>query len=588
MTQRAFTKHYTGRMRRSCCVRGFDTVTILGTWLLGAATGACQVAAPGPVPVHIRVHAADKLGAFHPIWAYFGYDEPNYTYTPHGKKLVGELGSLSPSPVYIRTHFLLATGNGKASLKFGSTNAYTEDAAGRPVYDWSLVDRIFDTYLQAGAKPFVEIGFMPQALSSKPEPYFGGEWIPGQPNTGYSAGWSYPPTDYRKWGELVYQWARHAAEKYGAREAASWYWEVWNEPDISYWHGTPEEYNRLYDFAVDGVKRALPSARVGGPASTGPSNAKAGAFLRQFLEHCASGRNEATGGTGSPLDFVTYHAKGSPKLVDGHVRMGLAKEARDVDEGLNILSAFPAFRQLPVVLSEADPEGCAACSARIYPQNAYRNGALYAAYTAVMLKTIMELAGRRGMTVAGMLTWAFEFEDQPWFDGFRTLATNGVDKPILNLFRMAGLLHGDRVRTESSSAVNLDTILAEGVSAQRDVDGLAVRSDHEVSALVWNYHDDDVCTPAVPVVLEISELPPSDGRVLVHQYLIDQTHSNAWTAWKAMGSPQAPTAAQVAELEAVGGLALGQSPAWMTAANGRVDITAVLSCQAVSLVQVTW
>ncbi len=101
-----------------------------------------------------------------PIWNYFGYDEPNYTYSPNGKKLLGELATLSPAPVYVRVHNLLTTGDGSASLKWGSTNVYTEDAAGKPVYSWTLLDRIFDTFHAAGIKPLVEIGFMPEALST--------------------------------------------------------------------------------------------------------------------------------------------------------------------------------------------------------------------------------------------------------------------------------------------------------------------------------------------------------------------------------------------------------------------------------------
>ena len=111
-------------------------------------------------PVTIQVDAASPVGPMKPIISYFGYDEPNYTYMKNGKKLVGELAALSYTPVYIRAHHLLCTGDGEAALKWGSTNAYTEDAAGKPVYDWTIVDKIMDTYIQAKAKPFVEIGFM--------------------------------------------------------------------------------------------------------------------------------------------------------------------------------------------------------------------------------------------------------------------------------------------------------------------------------------------------------------------------------------------------------------------------------------------
>jgi xylan 1,4-beta-xylosidase len=544
-----------------------------------AACGAAQN------PVTIRVNAGEATGPFKPIYGYFGYDEPNYTYTKNGKKLVGELAALGGGPVYIRTHFMLATGDGTPGLKWGSTNAYTEDASGKPVYDWTITDRIFDTYLQAGAKPFVEIGFMPQALSAKPDPYHP-TWIPGGKNDQYSIGWSYPPKDYAKWGELVYQWVRHTAEKYGRAEVAGWYWEVWNEPDISYWHGTPEEYDKLYDYAVDAVKRALPEAKVGGPATTGPSGQRSGGYLRQFLEHCSTGKNFATGATGSPLDFITYHAKGRPTVAEGHVRMGIAKNAEDVEKGFQIVAAFPKFRNLPIVLSESDPEGCAACSARVYPQNAYRNGPLYASYTAAMMKNIFELADREKTNIAGMLTWAFEFEDQPYFDGFRTLATNGIDKPVLNLFRMAGMMRGERVRVESDGGVPLQALVAGGVRGTPDVDAMAVRGDRDLSVLAWNYHDDDLPAPGAEVRIEVAGM--KDGRVLMRHYRIDETHSNAWTAWKQMGSPQKPTAEQYVALEAAGQLQLLESPRWVDVRGGAVKLEFGLPRQGVSLVQLGW
>jgi xylan 1,4-beta-xylosidase len=533
------------------------------------------------------VNAAQTVGPYKPIYGYFGYDEPNYTYTANGRKLIGELAALSRDSVYIRTHFMLTTGNGTPGLKWGSTNAYTEDAFGKPVYDWTIVDRILDTYLHAGAKPFVEIGFMPQALSSRPDPYQP-TWIPGAKNEQYNIGWTYPPKDYSKWRELVYQWVRHSLERYGRNEVESWYWEVWNEPDIGYWHGTPEEYDKLYDYSADAVKDALPSAKVGGPASTGPSDERAGKFLHQFLAHCTSGKNFATGATGAPLDFITYHAKGRPAVSDDHVRMGIAKHMEDVQRGIEIVARFSKFRSLPIVLSESDPEGCAACSARVYPQNAYRNGALYPAYTAVMMKSIFELADRAQANIAGMLTWAFEFEGQPYFDGFRTLATNGVDKPILNLFRMAGLMQGERVKVESTGNVELSAMLREGVRGAPDIDALAVRSDHDISVLAWNYHDYDIPELDAKVQLNMAGIPVNTKRVLLRHYRIDQTHSNAYTMWKQFGSPQNPTPEQYVALQAAGRLQQLESPIRIEIHEGATKLDFVLPRQAISLVQLGW
>ena len=268
--------------------------------------------------------------------------------------------------------------------------------------------------------------------------------------------------------------------------------------------------------------------------------------------------------------------------------MGIAKNAQDVAKGLQIVGAFPKLRGLPIILSESDPEGCAACSARVYPQNAYRNTTLYPAYTAAMLKNIFELADRDRANIEGMLTWAFEFEGQPYFDGFRTLATNGIDKPVLNLFRMAGLMSGDRVKVESGGAVALDSMLSRGVPAEPDIDALAVRSGHDIAVLAWNYHDDDVPGPEASVALKVAGLPAAAARVLVRHYRIDQNHSNAYTVWKQMGSPQHPTPEQYTALEAAGQLQELESPRWIASHGGAAEVNFKLPRQGVSLVQLSW
>jgi len=180
-----------------------------------------------PIPVTIRVDAEAPVGPFRPIWRFFGADEPNYATLPHGRKLMGELGAMAPGQVYFRAHNLLTSGDGTPGLKWGSTNAYTEDDEGRPVYDWTILDAIFDTYLERGVRPYAQIGFMPEALSRKPQPYRHA-WTPKARYEEIYTGWAHPPKDYAQWGELVYQWAAHCVERYGAEEVRRWYWETWN------------------------------------------------------------------------------------------------------------------------------------------------------------------------------------------------------------------------------------------------------------------------------------------------------------------------------------------------------------------------
>ncbi len=554
--------------------------------VLGLAALLAAGKAPGPRPeqrVAIRVRANAPAGTLEPVWAYFGYDEPNFTYTKLGTKLLSELVASSPAPVHIRTHNLLTTGDGTPALKWGSTNAYSEDAAGRPVYDWTILDRIFDAYRDAGAVPFVEIGFMPEALSVHPEPYQH-HWPKGPLWTG----WAYPPKDYGKWAGLVRQWVEHCAARYGREQVATWRWEVWNEPDIGYWQGTPDEYFKLYDYTAEAVKSALPEAQVGGPATTGPANPRAAAFLRNFLEHCRHGVNAATGKTGAPLDFISFHAKGTTRFMGGHVEMDVGKQLRDVAAGFEIVSHSPGFEKLPIILSESDPEGCAACDALTHPENGYRNTAQYASYEAEALGGTLELAARYRINLAGVLTWAFEFENQPIFAGFRTLATHGIDKPVLNAFRLFGLLGEERIDATSSAALPLDEAIRSGLHESSDVNVLAARDARSVSVLVWNYRDDDV--PAFPaqVELQVEGLSRAPGRVLVEHYRIDGETSNSYSAWRKMSSPPEPSPEQLGQLRAAGQLQLLGSPQWVPVNGASLKLDFPLPPQAVSLVRLSW
>jgi xylan 1,4-beta-xylosidase len=542
---------------------------------------ACAMAADS-FPVAIRVDAGKPQGELRPIWRFFGADEPNYAYLKDGRKLLAELGTLRPEAVYFRTHNLLTSGDGTPALKWGSTGAYREDAQGNPVYDWTILDRIFATYRERGVRPYVQIGFMPKDLSVKPEPYQH-RWRPGARYDEIYTGWAYPPKDYAKWAELVFQWTRHCVETWGRAEVEQWYWEVWNEPNIGYWRGTPQEFHKLHDYAMAAVRRALPTARVGGPDTAG-----GGRFLREFLEHCLRGTNHATGRVGTPLDFVAFHAKGAPTFTNGHVRMGLANQLRAIDAAFALIASFPELKGKPVVIGESDPDGCAACSAQVYPQNGYRNGTLYASYTAASFARKHDLAERHGVNLEGALTWAFEFEDQPYFAGFRVLASNGIDLPVLNVFRMFSRMTGQRLTVESDRAAPLDAILKEGVRARPDVSALASLGARQLCVLAWHYHDDEVPGPDAAVEVVLDRLPLARGEATLRHFRIDDEHSNAFTAWRRLGSPPQPTPEQYTRLEKAGQLAELGAPETIRVQNGRTTVRFTLPRQAVTLLQFTW
>ena len=534
---------------------------------------------------HISADLRQTNGEMKPIWAFFGYDEPNYTYGKDGSKLLTELAGLSPVPVYVRTHNLLTSGDGQPALKWGSTNAYTEDAQGRSIYSWKIVDSIFDSFVHRGMKPIAEIGFMPEALSTQPVPYRH-EWTPAAPYKKIFTGWAYPPKDYEKWSALIYEWVKHCVERYGKQEVASWWWEVWNEPDIGYWQGTPEEYFKLYDFAADALKRACSQARIGGPTSTSPRSRRAYDFLVAFLKHCATGVNYKTGATGAPLDYISFHAKGSPSVMNGFVRMNMAVQLTDINKGFEAVAASP-FKQLPVMIGECDPEGCAACSMQYNPQNAYRNGTMYSSYTAASYARIYDLAKIWGIHLEGAVSWSFEFEDQPWFAGFRDLATNGVDKPVLNLFRMFGKMGGQLIKVENDRALTLEQLSTKGVhDGTGDVQALISADRHSASVLLWNYYDDDLPGPDATVELKLGSIPA--GRLKIEHYRIDSLHSNAYTVWKKAGSPQQVSGKQYKLLEQAGRLQLLSPPFEAAVKKGVCSYTVRLPRQAVSLLRISW
>ena len=212
---------------------------------------------------------------------------------------------------------------------------------------------------------------------------------------------------------------------------------------------------------------------------------------------------------------------------------------------------------------------------------------MYSSYTAASFARKYLLADSFRVNFLGAVTWAFEFEDQPWFEGFRDLATNGVDKPVLNVFRMFGMMKGKRVLVIGNQMYDLKTMVDSSVRrSYHDVGGLAAKDKKSATVMVWNYHDDDVSSPEIPVGITIEGLPAK--KVTITHYRIDAGHSNSYEAWKKMGSPQNPTVEQIAALEAAGQLKMIGKPEKQKTSNGRLLLNFYLPGQGVSLLKMDW
>ena len=213
---------------------------------------------------------------------------------------------------------------------------------------------------------------------------------------------------------------------------------------------------------------------------------------------------------------------------------------------------------------------------------------MYSSYTAASLARELELADRRGVNLEGTLTWAFEFEDSPLFAGFRALATGGIDKPVLNVFRMLSKMGGSRAAVQSSGAVSIEDILAHGIRGKADVSALAAVEPHRISILTWNYHDDDVPGPSAAVRLAVQGLPPSVARRPGDPLPRRRGPQQRLHRVEDHGVPGEPHARRAAEAPDRRKALDLSGPRFPLRENGQADLEFSLPRQAVSLLVLEW
>ncbi len=545
--------------------------------------------APHVTAARVTVDASCDRGPLQRIWESFGYDEINWTYTPTGKRLLRTFAEFSHRPYYVRPHYVFCSGSGFGIPHWGNGNVYHEDEHGKPFFDFTIADQTYDAIVNAGHHVLVELAFTPRALlpdeavnlvvESSPTVY-----------SNYEAGaWAYPPRDYAKWGALVAAHAQHCLERYGQDEVDSWLWELWNEPDIFYWRGTPEQFYDLYSVTAAAVRSVLPNAWVGGPAVTGGGVE----FLRGFLAHTSS--------HGTALDFVSFHTKGSaftPWRVYGPTG-GAAPEKQnpsatkmlfEIRRMLRVIGEFEEYHDLPAVVDECDAGVPAHYSVYDNANFAFQNTEYYPVFQVKLFKKILDLNEAETVSVDQATSWSFYFEGERFFEGTRSFLTaGGIEKPLLNGYRMMARLGSRRIEATSTGEWSISLLdSVNGGSMPEEVDTLASKDgDGTIAVLVWRHTDDQyqVAETETPVELTVAGLD-ADSYTLQH-FRIDMAHSNAHTVWQSLKSPQDPTDEQLTAIKARQGLEALAEPQDVSVTVGTLALQVSLPLPSVSLLVLT-
>ncbi|MCI0623602.1 MAG: glycosyl hydrolase family 39 [Acidobacteria bacterium] len=377
---------------------------------------------------------------------------------------------------------------------------YDEDSAGNPVYNFSYLDQIYDGLLANGVRPFIELSFMPKKLAATTVQH--SFWY--KQYTG-------PPKDWRRWEDLVFQFTKHLVERYGVAEAAQWYFEVWNEPNIDFWSGEPkfETYVKLYEHAARGIKRVDGRLRVGGPGTA------QAAWSGRFIRHCVE--------NSLPIDFVSTHV--------------YANDTADNVFGTNekIPRTDMVCRAARKVYDEVKASPLPDLPIHWTEYNASYMNEPPVTDTLFMGPWLANTIARCDGLMDTLAYWTFSdvFEEQgvvktPFYGGFGLIAAGGLPKPSFNAFKLLHLLGDRRI------PVNSDSIL------------VTRRSDGTWVLAVWNLFLPEDAGTAKEVILRLRGLQGM-RRASIHR--LDAEHGSVHPVYDSMNRPRYPTAAQIQQMQ---------------------------------------
>ena len=525
--------------------------------------------------VSITVNATNAVGSIEPVWNGIG-GSLGLALTPQGDRLLQRIVEASPYPFYRRCWGITESGTAvpfSSEIDYGSTNVYQVDENGRPFYDFTLFDQIFDVILSKNFIPIMHLGSMPDSLSSAPL-----STAQGRENIE-----KYPPKDYNNWYSLVYNIVKHCAGKYGKEKVAKWKWELWNEPDIKeYWLGTEEEYFKLYDYTAAAIRDALPETQVGGNAVT-QSQSRGTPFLVRFIEHCLRGTNFKNKSVGAPLDFITFHLKGTNFAISKIGNFTFEERPPDLHRfspslkfilecagnNLKEIASIPGTAGIPVYVTECDIDIGLTISMYENPNVVYRNTEYYPVFQCALAKELLDISNLFPANPIKCFTIdALFYPGYRIFEGQRALFTaDEIEKPIFNAFRLLGKLGTERLQFTTSGNDNID--------------GLATRDGNKIQVMVYNYNQD--VDDRELKTAELSVIVPSSKPYRLSHYRIDENHSNAYTVWKSLGRPLTPDQNQMNQIKSKQGLELYEPVSTFKPKENKILLTLELPHHSVSL-----
>ena len=522
--------------------------------LLAAAQGFSESAGR----VQINVDATRVLGTIEPFWASQIIHPTESLLTDQGKGLLHLMAESGAARQYVRIYNQ-------------PEEAIRVSADGKITYDWSRFDEMAALILAAGNKPKVVFFGMPRQVSAYPASVLK---RPGGAEVCIS-----PPKDYAQWEELCADFTRHAVLKYGLDEVKRWTFRCWNEPDLGFWHKADLlEYLKLYDYFAKGVKGVSPEVRIGGPALSSTRTYKEPKNFRFFLEHVANGTNYATGAMGSPIDFISVHTYGGSSGGGGPGR-----KFPDVDYMLeqqiryaDMRDAYPKLKGLPIHVEEWGESSGGTKGVSERPSADIRNSQYGAAFLVAWVERHIRLRQTCDRHVESFTFCASGYEKTRACDfmGYRTLDTkNGFHKPILNAYKLL-----NKVATE--------LVQSETLSSDGHVTAFATRDDGRVTVVIVHDRNDriDCAGEARPVTVKIGSPWRPDAKVTLKHWRIDDSHSNAYSAFKAMGSPGSPTPSEIEAIKKRMALEWLEPARPMTGADWS-GLAFDLPCNAVSLIE---